>query len=268
MGRLADARVPAPLASAVVRLYSRAYKVDLDEAVCPDAGFPSFDAFFTRTLRQGQRPLPADPQVIVSPADGRIDSFGPVVVNGHFSVKGRPYRAEHLVGDAEEARRYDGGQFCVVYLSPRDYHRVHAPIGGKVGVVRSYAGEYFPVNSIGERHVKSLFAINRRVVVPIQTEQLGLVTVVLVGAMVVGRITTPFVDGRDVPIGDHVMAPPRVVARGDEIGIFHLGSTAVCFFEPCVGPLLCTPGPVRFGSPLAHRAPSAAVGATRAAEPA
>ncbi len=265
MGRLADARVPAPVASAVVRLYSRAYRVDLDEAVCPDEGFESFDAFFTRTLRTGKRPLPDDPDVIVSPADGRIDSFGPVVVNGHFSVKGRPYRAEHLVGDAAEAARYEGGQFCVVYLSPRDYHRVHAPIGGQVGVVRSYAGEYYPVNSIGERHVKSLFAINRRVVIPIQTEQLGLVTVVLVGAMVVGRITTPLVAGRDVPVGHHVLAPPRIIERGDEIGIFHLGSTAVCFFEPRVGPLLCTPGPVLFGSPLAHRGPA---GAPRRAEPA
>jgi phosphatidylserine decarboxylase len=250
VGRLADARVPASVASAVVRLYARAYDVDMDEAVLPDQGFDSFDAFFTRTLRVGQRPMPSDERVVVSPADGKIESFGPVVARGHFSVKGRPYRAEQLVGDEEEARRYEGGQFCVVYLSPRDYHRVHAPVDGQVSVVRSFHGDHYPVNAIGERHVKSLFAINRRVSIPIDSPHHGRVTVVLVGAMVVGRITTPFVEGRDVPLGAHPLQPPREVRRGDEIGIFHLGSTAVVFFEPRVPTLTITPGPIRYGAPL------------------
>jgi phosphatidylserine decarboxylase len=257
VGRLADARVPGPVASAAVGLYARAYAVDLDEAVRPATGWASFDEFFTRSLKGGQRPQPDDPEAIVSPADGRIESFGPVVSRGHFSVKGRPYRAEQLLGDEAEAARYEGGQFCVVYLSPRDYHRVHAPVAGSVARVRSFAGDLFPVNSIGERHVRSLFAINRRVSIPIDNDAHGRVTVVLVGAMVVGRITTPFVPGRDVPIGDFGLEPARTVQRGDEIGVFHLGSTAVVFFEPGVSRLECGVGPVRFGAPLvtakAHR---------------
>lgn len=256
MGKLADARVPVPLASAVVRLYARAYQVDMEEAVHPDRGYDNFDTFFTRPLRPGQRPLPEDRSLIVSPSDGRIESFGPVVARGHFSVKGKPYRAEQLVGDEEEARRYEGGQFCVVYLSPRDYHRVHAPVGGAVSVVRSFPGDLYPVNSIGERHVPGLFARNRRVSVPIDSPEHGRVTVVLVGAMVVGRITTPFVEGRDVPLGAHTLAPAAVVDRGDEIGTFHLGSTAVVFFEPQVPPLACSIGPIRFGAPLTRAAPS------------
>ncbi len=256
VGKLADARVPPSVASAVVRLYARAYRVDMDECVRPPEGWDSFDSFFTRCLRTGQRPMPDDPRVVVSPADGKIESFGPVVARGHFSVKGRPYRAAELVGDDEEAARYEGGQFCVVYLSPRDYHRVHAPVDGTVSVVRSFSGELYPVNSIGEEHVKSLFAINRRVVVPIDTEHHGRVTVVLVGAMVVGRITVPFVDGRDVPLGAHAVQPPRQVLRGDEIGIFHLGSTAVVFFEPQVDPLRINPGPIRYGTPLTAHAGS------------
>ena len=256
VGKLADARVPPTVASAVVRLYARAYDVDMDECERPPEGWDSFDSFFTRCLRTGQRPMPEDPRIVVSPSDGKIESFGPVVAKGHFSVKGRPYRADQLVGDEEEARRYEGGQFCVVYLSPRDYHRVHAPVDGTVSVVRSFPGDLYPVNSIGEQHVKSLFAINRRVVVPIDSPHHGRVTVVLVGAMVVGRITVPFVEGRDVPLGAHAVSPPRAVKRGDEIGIFHLGSTAVVFFEPGVSPLTIQPGPVRYGMPITALGPA------------
>lgn len=258
VGKLADARVPPSVASAVVRLYARAYRVDLEECERPPEGWDSFDSFFTRCLRTGQRPMPEDPRVVVSPADGKIESFGPVVAGGHFSVKGRPYRAAELVGDDEEAARYEGGQFCVVYLSPRDYHRVHAPVDGVVSVVRSFAGELYPVNAIGERHVRSLFAINRRVIVPIDSEHHGRVTVVLVGAMVVGRITVPFVEGRDVPLGAHAVEPAVRVGRGDEIGIFHLGSTAVVFFEPRVDPIACTPGAIRYGTPLCQPSAKAA----------
>jgi phosphatidylserine decarboxylase len=149
-----------------------------------------------------------------------------------------------------DARRYHGGQFAVVYLSPRDYHRVHAPVSGRVTVVRSMPGDLYPVNSIGERHVPSLFATNRRVAIVIDTERQGKVTVTMVGAMIVGRITVTGVEGRDVPLGTHVLEPPRRVARGDEIGIFHLGSTAVVFVEPGASPWSRSIGPVLLGEPL------------------
>src|SRR5690606_2306843 len=122
MGRLADFEWPDRVGRTVVDLYCRAYDVDLAE--CEKvSGFTSFDEFFTRELRVGARPLPDDPAVIVSPAAGRVDSIGPVDARA-FHVKGRPYQVDELLGEAEEARRYAGGQGCVVYLSPRDYHRV------------------------------------------------------------------------------------------------------------------------------------------------
>jgi len=165
-----------------------------------------------------------------------------------------------LVGDPAEAARYEGGQFAIVYLSPRDYHRVHAPIGGRITRVRSLPGDYFPVNSIGERHVPSLFSTNRRVAIVVDTASRGRVTVVMVGAMIVGRITVSAVDARDVPLGDHVIDPPLAVACGDEIGMFHLGSTAVVFVEKGRSPPLRsaraqgdarTPGPrILMGEPL------------------
>lgn len=257
VGRLADYPWPDRVGRAVVNLYCRAYRVDLDECR-RGSGFESFDAFFTRELRDGVRPLPDDPSVVSSPADGRLESMG--AIDGRaFLVKGRPYRVDELLGDEEEARRYVGGAGCVVYLSPRDYHRVHAPVAGKVAVVRSMPGDYFPVNAIGVRHVPNLFVRNRRVAIAIDTPAesgFGRVTVVMVAAMVVGRITVSGIDERDVSFGAHTMSPPLPVEHGDEIGIFRLGSTAVIFFEPgVVTRWLVDEGPVRCGEPLAEHRP-------------
>jgi len=251
MGRLADYAWPHPVGKAVVRAYCRAYNVDLDE--CRQAtDFESFDAFFTRELRDGVRPLPDHPDVIASPADGRVDSMGPI--DGRtFQVKGRPYRVEDLLGDDEEARRYEGGAGCVVYLSPRDYHRVHAPVAGTIRSVRSMPGDYYPVNAIGVRHVENLLVRNRRVAIAIDTKQLGRVAVVMVAAIVVGRITVTGIDERDVSFGLHTLEPPLRVERGDEIGIFRLGSTAVVLFERgVVDRWRVDEGTVRFGEPLAE----------------
>lgn len=251
VGRLVDAELHPAVSSAVVGLYVRAYRVDLEEAIPQPNGFLSFDAFFTRALRDGARPEHGSPDAFVSPADGRIEAIGPVERGGRILVKGKPYTCADLVGDTEDARRYDGGQFAVVYLSPRDYHRVHAPVAGNIHTIRSMAGDYFPVNAIGERHIRGLFARNRRVAIPIDTASHGRVTVVMVSAMIVGRVSVTGIDARDVPIGTHAMEPPLAVKRGDEIGIFRLGSTAVVFVEPGAWPTFTLPlGPVRVGQPF------------------
>jgi phosphatidylserine decarboxylase len=254
MGRLADHRWSPPVGRAVVGLYSRFYNVDFDE--CEQrSGYANFDEFFTRTLKPGTRPIDGAREAIVSPSDGRIDSMGPVHPDASFFVKGRPYRVAELLGDEDEAKRYVGGEGCVIYLSPRDYHRVHAPVDGTISQIRSLPGDYFPVNAIGMSHVGNLFAINRRVVIPIDTASLGRVTVVMVAAIVVGRITVSVIDAHDVPNGEHRVEPPVRVARGDEIGIFHLGSTAVVFIEPCAKARWdVNAGAVRFGERLATSA--------------
>ncbi len=265
MGRLADARLHPSVADAVVGLYVRAYKVEMGDTVPPAGSFPSFDAFFTRPLREGVRPLSPDPEVIVSPEDGRLEDAGPVHAGGTLTIKGRAYTVADLVGDPAEVARYEGGQFAIVYLSPRDYHRVHAPIAGKVSLIRSLPGDLYPVNSIGERHVPSLFSTNRRVAIVIDTPTRGRVTVVMVGAMIVGRITVSAIDARDVPLGNHAVTPAQPVARGDEIGMFHLGSTAVVFVEKGAAPPWRStagkdggPGPkIRMGEPLSLAGESA-----------
>jgi phosphatidylserine decarboxylase len=254
IGRLADTPWSPRVGRAVVGVYTRLYDVKLDECGERD-GWSSFDAFFTRRLRDGARAIEADPRVLVSPADGRIESMGPIDEGGTFVVKGRPYSVEELVGGADEARRFLGGAGCVVYLSPRDYHRVHAPVAGEIRRIRSMPGDYYPVNAIGMRHVVNLFCRNRRVAIEIDAEGgLGRVTVVMVVAMIVGRITTIGVGAHDVPLGDHRFDPPLRVARGDEIGVFHLGSTAVVLVEKrAAGAWLVTEGEVRYGSGLLAR---------------
>jgi phosphatidylserine decarboxylase len=251
VGQLADLRWSPPLGRAVVSLYSRAYDVSLDE--CEEKGpWPNFDAFFTRRLRQGARQVGQDPRSVLSPADGKVASVVQVSREGRFVVKGRPYSVEELVGDVAEARRFQKGAGFVVYLSPRDYHRVHAPVSGTIARIRSMPGDYFPVNDIGLAHVPNLLCRNRRVAIEVDSDQgLGRVTVVMVVAMIVGRVTTRGIDARDVPLGDHAFAPPMRVERGDEIGCFHLGSTAVVLVEArAAGEWLKGEGPVRYGEPV------------------
>jgi phosphatidylserine decarboxylase len=263
VGRLCETTLPAGVSRAVVSLYVRAYRVDLDECESPEGAYPSFDKFFTRQLKPGQRAICPNSGEIASPADGRIEAIGPIDLEGTLLVKGRPYRVAELIGDEADAQRYAGGQFAVVYLSPRDYHRVHAPVAGAITLVRSMPGDLFPVNAIGERHVPSLFSTNRRVAIVIDTDGgsggesaqnqgMGRVTVTMVGAIIVGRITVTALPGPDVPLGDHVLDPPRKVAKGDEIGIFHLGSTAIVFSERGrAAPFGRSVGPVRLGQSLA-----------------
>jgi phosphatidylserine decarboxylase len=245
VGRLADKRWPHPVGRAFVDAYCRIYNVDLGDYA--QSEWHSFDAFFTRSLRENARSFPKE-ACAVAPADGSLDSKGRIGEGSTFTVKGRPYRVEELLGPGPHP--FAGGAGCVVYLSPRDYHRVHAPLAGRVTRVRSMPGDYFPVNSIGMRHVPNLFVRNRRVAIHLATEY-GAMAVIMVAAMVVGRITVTGIDAWDVPFGDHDLN--RTVARGEELGIFHLGSTAVVLFEDAgFRDFLAPEGPIRLGAALAQ----------------
>lgn len=254
VGRLCELPLSPTISRAVVGAYVRAYDVNLDEAepLNGAGAYPSFDAFFTRPLRDGARQIDAGADVLVSPADGRLDAVGPVGAD-RIVVKGRPYRPSELLGSETAAERYEGGQFAVIYLSPRDYHRVHTPVAGRVVEVRSCPGDLFPVNSVSEKHIPNFLGRNRRVAIELETENHGVVQVVMVAAMIVGRVTVSGIDAGDVPVGTHAFDPPLELARGDELAIFHLGSTAVLFTEPGrVGPFDRALGPIRLGEPLTY----------------
>jgi phosphatidylserine decarboxylase len=237
VGRVAERPVPRGLLNPVLSAYVRAFRVDLGEAQVPAAGFASFNDFFTRRLRDGVHSVDPDPMAVVSPADGRLDDAGDVDASSRFLVKGKDYDAAELLGSAADAERYHGGRYAVVYLSPRDYHRVHSPVDGVVRGVRHMPGTLYPVNAIGVEHVPRLFARNERVVVHVETERFGDVAVVFVGAFIVGRITLTIDAPPRPPHGgepaerryDPAVAPR--LARGDELGAFLLGSTVVLMLQ-------------------------------------
>ncbi|HEX7476263.1 MAG TPA: archaetidylserine decarboxylase [Polyangiales bacterium] len=241
LGKMARIEAPASVLRVAIRAYCRAYGVDLSECEVPASGYDSFDAFFTRKLKPGARPLDVDPEALVSPADGRLEDLGPIELGSTLRVKGRSYSVGELLGDERAASLYAGGIFAVVYLSPRDYHRVHAPVDGRVRYARHVPGTLFPVNDIGVRHIPRLFARNERVVIEQESPVHGPVATVMVGAIGVGRISVSFNerlvtnDGRSC--GEVVYTErdaPRLV-RGDELGAFHLGSTAIIFAGPGSG---------------------------------
>lgn len=236
MGRLADLGGPSPLVQRSIRAFVRAYDVDMTEAVVPSGGFASFDDFFTRELKVGARVPDARADVIVSPADGRVEDLGPIEPNAKFRVKGFDYTVSELLGSDEDAQSFQGGAFFIVYLSPRDYHRVHAPVDGRIRRARHVDGTLYPVNSLGLKYVKKLFARNERVVT-VQASRFGDVATVMVGAIGVGRITMSFDAGIVTNSGrvsqpiDYGNAGPAL-ARGGELGRFHLGSTAIVLLGP------------------------------------
>jgi phosphatidylserine decarboxylase len=247
VGRLCEVRLSPTVARTVTRAYIRAYGVDMQD-VAPESGpYGSFDAFFTRPLRSGARHI--DGAAVVSPADGQLTAAGPIDQGSKIVVKGQPYDVADLVGDRTQAESLGGGSFAVIYLSPRDYHRVHCPVDGRLTLARGISGDLYPVNSIGEKHVPGLFVKNQRVALTIETPSMGRVVAVMVGAMIVGKITVSAIQANETPLGIYRLEPPLEVRRGDELGAFHLGSTVVVLAGR--GTSFSRPfGPVKYGQSL------------------
>ena len=218
----------------LINAFAAAYRVDLAE--CEGDGpddFESFNQFFTRTLRPGVRPLPADPRALVSPADGTVSQAGPVEDGLLLQAKGRRYALADLLGDPQFAGTLRDGVFVTIYLAPRDYHRVHAPCAAELRSSMEIPGRLFSVNGLTERHVPRLFTRNERLVLRLQSE-FGEFALVLVGAMIVASIKVAWANGPTSPYR-HLRARPAAdvrFARGDQVGAFLLGSTVIAVFPP------------------------------------
>lgn len=255
VGRLCDMPLPPAVSRAVVGGYSRVYRVDMSQVQSRATPYGSFDEFFTRPLTDNARPVASNDNELVSPADGMLQSTGPIESDGAIIVKKQHYNAARLLNDSELAAQLHGGQFAVVYLSPRDYHRVHAPTSGRITEIRGIGGELFPVNSLGQKCTPTLLQDNKRVVVRIDTDTFGPVVVVMVGALIVGRITVPMLPTeRDVSEATYLLDPAWMVEKGQQIGTFHLGSTAVVLVGKHANGARATAshpiGPIRVGQPL------------------
>jgi phosphatidylserine decarboxylase len=258
-GRVASAEAGATT-TALIRRFIARYGVDMAEAAEPDpAAYPSFNAFFTRALIPGARPLyQAD---WVCPVDGSISQFGRIEDGQIFQAKGHHYGASALLGgDAALAAHFHHGHFATLYLSPRDYHRIHMPAAGMLRRMLHVPGALFSVNPSTARGVPGLFARNERVVCVFDAP-MGPWVLVLVGATIVGSMATAW---------HGVVNPPRpgvlrewayeegrhALQQGEEMGRFLLGSTVVVLMP---GPLVFNPawapgGAIRMGQVMARRA--------------
>jgi phosphatidylserine decarboxylase len=244
-GQIADLRVPAPLRPMVLGGFARMVGIDLEEAEKKLEDYESINDLFVRHLRVGVRNWPADDRAVGSPVDGVLGRSGTISGGRLIQAKGRDYSAAALLDDADAARRYDGGSFVTIYLSPRHYHRIHAPHGGGIVEAKHVPGALLPVNAPSVMHIRDLFPRNERVICTIAGSG-GHCAVVAVGAYNVGRISTAFdaawlaADGRSVLNRKantselRRYTPPLEIARGDEIMAFHLGSTIVLLFEAAV----------------------------------
>ena len=259
LGRLSDLRLPRPLLVPLIRAYSAAYGVDLAEAAQPADAYSSFSAFFTRRLRDGSRPIELEPGVVTAPSDSRLVSIGRVPEDGQLEqVKGQGYSLDALVGASGAGAPFRGGRQATLYLSPAMYHRVHSPVDGRIAGWRYVPGRLFPVNPMGLRSVPGLFTRNERVAILIDSDAHGRVAVVLVGAANVGRIRLSFSElvtnrGRR----ETLVAPPAPipVRRGDELGVFDLGSTVVLLLaDPRLEAAFLPGALVRVGQALWRRA--------------
>ena len=232
-GKLANVRAGS-LTTSVIRWFVGRYGVNMAEAANPDiASYASFNEFFTRPLREGVRPLAA--VNFICPVDGAISQFGAIERDQIFQAKGHSYSTTALVGgDRELAARFENGSFATLYLSPRDYHRIHMPCAGRLTRMIHVPGALFSVNPTTARGVPGLFARNERVVCVFDSAH-GPFVLALVGATIVGSMAT---------VWHGVVNPPRPghlrewsyndqqieFKQGDEMGRFLLGSTVVMLF--------------------------------------
>ncbi|MFM1895867.1 MAG: phosphatidylserine decarboxylase [Pseudomonadota bacterium] len=237
-GWLAGCRV-AWLKNTLIRWFIRRYRVDLSQAAINDVtAFRDFNDFFTRRLKDGARPLAQAPDAVLCPADGMISELGLLQGDRVLQAKGRTYSLAALLGgDPADSEPFLDGSFITIYLSPRDYHRVHMPVAGQLRRTIHVPGRLFSVNQATVNGVTDLFARNERLICFFDTE-FGPMAQVLVGAMIVAGIDTVWAG--QVPTGgpgativdysgDRL---PVQLAQGEEMGLFRLGSTVITLFGP------------------------------------
>ncbi len=228
-GWLANRTVPGPLRGSVYRGYSRLFGATPDDAARPLSDYASINAFFTRALKPGLRPVAA--ASIVAPADSGVGAYGIVADDSLLQAKGRTYSLAALLGDDALARRMEGGTFATFYLAPKDYHRVHSPVDAEIVGATYIPGELWPVNVFAVAHVADLFAVNERIVVEMEQPNGGVTAVVFVGATMVGMTRLVFDDlhtnARRAEVQRRRYEPPVPVSAGGALGHFEFGSTVI-----------------------------------------
>ena len=265
-GRLADLAIAPALRAPLIGAFARLVGARVDEAEQPLREYASLNAFFTRRLAPGSRVWPTDGSVVTSPVDGMLTRLGSIEDGCLVQAKGRRYSAAALLASDEAAARFRGGLYATIYLGPRHYHRIHAPLAGRLRSASCIPGGLFPVNAAAVAEIPDLLAANERVVCSLAGDA-GRIALAAVGAYNVGRISTAFdpewgggeggwVTNRRPP-GERrrEYRPPLTVARGQEIMAFHLGSCVILLLERQSYewlPGLTPGGEIRLGDALAR----------------
>ena len=242
-----------------IRWFIRRYAVDMEIAAQPDPlAYENFNSFFTRALKAGARPVAAGVAGIVCPVDGAVSQIGGVAEGRIIQAKGRDYTVLELLGGSpERAASFLNGRFTTLYLSPKDYHRIHMPVTGRLREMVYVPGRLFSVNTLSVRGIPRLFARNERVAAIFDTE-IGAMAVVMVGAMFVGSIETVWAGAITPPYRSSLqrwdyLTQNIVIERGAELGRFNMGSTVIVLFESgdvTWNPALAPESPVRMGQGL------------------
>lgn len=239
VGWLAAAEAGA-LTQFLIKSFIKVFKVDMEEAKFSDPSrYLSFNSFFTRELKEGARPIEGDDKQLCHSVDGRVSQFGKIIGDNIFQAKGHTYSLSTLLGGKPElANVFKGGDFATIYLSPKDYHRIHMPIEGRLTDMLHVPGELFSVNPLTAQNVPGLFARNERVVTLFDTP-VGKVAIVLIGATIVASMETVWAGTISPPANKFVQHwqyqnQDIKLSKGDEMGRFKLGSTIVVCFEPDV----------------------------------
>lgn len=235
MGALADVRVPSIFLKPVIEVYSLSMGVEREGVVEPPGGFRSFGDFFARRLEPDARPVTEEPGAFVSPCDGKLSGYG-FIESGeaaHFEIKGNKYSLNELLGSPLSAQRFSGGGgYAVIYLHPRDYHRVHNPVAGGLRQVRHIPGTIYPVAPWSERRIDGILGKNERVVFEMEAASGGAVSVVMVAAYGVSNIATEYGPVQESGISTvKTYEPALELGLAEELGAFRLGSTVVILWS-------------------------------------
>ncbi len=222
--------------NSLIKLFIRIFKVDMSLAQNPDPeSYTSFNTFFTRQLRSEARPVSSDDRNIISPVDGTISQTGNIENDTIIQAKGKSYTLKHLLLEDELVTMFSGGTFATLYLAPKDYHRIHMPISGKLSCMIYVPGKLFAVNSHTARAVNAVFAKNERVINIFNTD-IGPMAMVMVGALFVGSMETVWA-GQITPAKDRIISNAQYsdgetisLEQGQEMGRFNMGSTVILLF--------------------------------------
>ncbi len=234
-GKVASIKWPTRVNQLILKKFCDHYQIDLSELDRSLDTFDSLQSFFTRTLKSDARPIDHSPDTIISPCDGVISQLGKIDHNRLIQVKGFHYTLENLLKDDRDSERFQNGSFCTIYLSPKNYHRVHSPRSGVIKEINYIKGKLFPVNTLSVNNIDQLFVINERVITYLEDPSFGSCAVIMVGATNVGSISLSFTDlvtnRLGIQGGKRSFNEGININRGEELGCFQFGSTVVLLFE-------------------------------------